>query len=159
MKRALMRSSMRAAQGPWERPIKSSSTWSELEPMDPGHKLSNQLTQSTSPQAKGSSFKPEATSSRILEPGYKRTSLGSGEPATRTNEFFGWDTKKLIWWGDRRTLLTFVNLSSTRNQFPLGAYPNMSGVPNKALFSSLVQRILLLNFLSSRHKSFSNFTG
>jgi len=83
------------------------------------YKLSNQLTQSTSPQAKGSSFKPEATSSRILEPGYKRTSLGSGEPATRTNEFFGWDTKKLIWWGDRRTLLTFVNLSSTRNQFPL----------------------------------------
>ena len=120
-KNALMRSSMRAAQGPWERPIKSSSTWSELEPMDPGHKLSNQLTQSSSPQAKGSSFKPEATSSKILEPGYKRTSLGSGAQATRTNEFFGWDTKKLIWWGDRRILLTNVNFSSTRKKFPLGA--------------------------------------
>ena len=85
------------------------------------YKLSNQPTQSSSPQAKGSSFKPEATSSRILEPGYKRTSLGSGEQATRTNEFFGWDTKKLIWWGDRRTLLTNVNFSSTRKKFPLGA--------------------------------------
>ena len=52
-------------------------------------KLSNQPTQASSPQAKGASFKPEATSSRILEPGYKRTSLGSGDPATRTNEFFG----------------------------------------------------------------------
>ena len=52
-------------------------------------KLSNQPTQSASPQAKGSSFKPEATSSKILEPGYKRTSLGSGAQATRTNEFFG----------------------------------------------------------------------
>ena len=53
------------------------------------YKLSNQPTQAASPQAKGSSFKPEVTSSRILEPGYKRTSSGSGDPATRTNEFFG----------------------------------------------------------------------
>jgi len=52
-------------------------------------KLSNQPTQASSPQAKGSSFKPEVTSSKILEPGYKRTSLGSGVQATRTNEFFG----------------------------------------------------------------------
>ena len=53
------------------------------------YKLSNQPTQASSPQAMGSSFKPEATSSKILEPGYKRTSLGSGAQATRTNEFFG----------------------------------------------------------------------
>jgi len=155
---------MRAAQGPWLRD----------ENIAPGiarhwrprprvitlvYKLSNQPTQSTSPQAKGSSFKPEATSSKILEPGYKRTSLGSGDPATRTNEFFGCFTKKAIWWGEKRILLTFVNLSSTRKKFPKLLYPNISGVPNKALFSSLVQLILLLNLLSSRHKSFSNFTG
>ena len=53
------------------------------------YKLSNQPTHFARPQAKGSSFKPEATSSKILEPGYKRTSLGSGAQATRTNEFFG----------------------------------------------------------------------
>ena len=53
------------------------------------YKLSNQPTHSARPQAKGPSFKPEATSSKILEPGYKRTSLGSGAQATRTNEFFG----------------------------------------------------------------------
>ena len=35
-------------------------------------KLSNQPTQAASPQAKGSSFKPESTSSSIPEPGYKR---------------------------------------------------------------------------------------
>jgi len=51
------------------------------------YKLSNQPTQAASPQAKGSSFKPEATSSRIREPGYKRTSLGSGAQATRINVF------------------------------------------------------------------------
>ena len=93
-KRALMRSSMRAAQGPWLRD----------ENIAPGiarhwrprtrvitlvYKLSNQPTQASRPQAMGSSFMPEVTSSRILEPGYKRTSLGSGEQATRTNEFFG----------------------------------------------------------------------
>ena len=53
------------------------------------YKLSNQPTQAASPQAKGSSFKPEVASSKILEPGYKRTSSGSGAQATRTNEFFG----------------------------------------------------------------------
>ena len=123
------------------------------------YKLSNQPTQASRPQAMGSSFMPEVTSSKILEPGYKRTSLGSGAQATRTNEFFGWDTKKLIWWGDRRILLTNVNFSSTRKKFPEGAYPNRSGVPNKALFSSLVHLILLLYLLSSRHKSFSKRIG
>ena len=38
------------------------------------HKLSSNREQEESPQAKGSSFKPESTSSRIREPGYKRTS-------------------------------------------------------------------------------------
>ena len=123
------------------------------------YRFSNQATEASSPTVKGSSRKPSFTRSSILWPGYKRTSLGSGDPATRTNEFFGWRTKKAIWWGDRRTLLTFVNFNSTRKKFPELLYPNISGVPNKALFSSLVQQILLLNLLSSRHKSFSNFTG
>ena len=123
------------------------------------HKRSSNPTHSASPQAKGSSLSPKSTSSKILEPGYKRTSLGSGDPATRTNEFFGCFTKKAIWWGEKRILLTFVNFSSTRKKFPKLLYPNISGVPNKALFSSLVQLILLLHLLSSRHKSFSNFTG
>jgi len=92
MKRALMRSSMRAAQGPWLRD----------ENIAPGiarhwrprprvitsvYKLSNQPTQESKPQAKGSSLTPESTSSKILEPGYKRTSSGSGEQATRINVF------------------------------------------------------------------------
>ena len=37
-------------------------------------KLSNQPTEGPSPQAKGSSLTPKSTSSKILEPGYKRTS-------------------------------------------------------------------------------------
>ena len=52
-------------------------------------KLSNQETQASSPTVKGSSRKPSFTSSKIPDPGYKRTSSGSGDPATRTNEFFG----------------------------------------------------------------------
>ena len=73
-------------------------------------KPSSKAKQSSSPQAKGSSWRPKSTSSRILEPGYKRTSSGWARPvfrflffvepgsepgsgfwdrATRTNEFFG----------------------------------------------------------------------
>ena len=52
-------------------------------------KLSNQPTEASSPTAKGSSFKPKLSSAKIPDPGYKRTSSGFGEPATRTNEFFG----------------------------------------------------------------------
>jgi len=94
MKRALMRSSMRAAQGPWLRdeniaPGIARHWRPRTRVITSVYKLSNQPTHSARPQAKGSSFKPEATSSKILEPGYKRTSLGSGDPATRTNEFFG----------------------------------------------------------------------
>ena len=126
MKRALMRSSMRAAQGPWLRdeniaPGIARHWRPRTRVITSVYKLSNQPTQSASPQAKGSSFKPEATSSKILEPGYKRTSLGSGAQATRTNEFLGCFTKKLIWWGDRRILCTNVYFNSTRKKFPLGA--------------------------------------
>ena len=44
-------------------------------------------SQDFKPQAKGSSFKPESTSSRIREPGYKRTSWSRAQ-ATRINVFF-----------------------------------------------------------------------
>ena len=37
------------------------------------YKPSSKEMQEPRPQAKGSSFKPESTSSRIREPGYKRT--------------------------------------------------------------------------------------
>ncbi len=50
-------------------------------------KLSNQPTQVSSPQAKGSSLVPKRTSSSIPEPGYKRTFPLSGEQATRIKVF------------------------------------------------------------------------
>jgi hypothetical protein len=55
--------------------------------MGASYKLSSFETQASKPQAKGSSFKPESTSARIPEPGYKRTFPLSGEQATRINVF------------------------------------------------------------------------
>ena len=46
------------------------------------YKLSSFKLQASKPSAKGSSFKPESTSSRIRAPGYKRTSLPRAQ-ATR----------------------------------------------------------------------------
>ena len=54
---------------------------------DNGYKSSSKLTQEARPQAKGSSFKPKSTSSRIREPGYKRTSWSRAQ-ATRIKVFF-----------------------------------------------------------------------
>ena len=55
--------------------------------MGASYKLSSFETQASKPQAKGSSFKPESTSSSIPEPGYKRTFPLSGVQATRINVF------------------------------------------------------------------------
>ena len=70
-KNALMRSSMRAAQGPWERPIKSSSTWSELEPMDPGHYFSLQAFEPTHTinQSTSQGLKLQARGHKLEDPG------------------------------------------------------------------------------------------
>jgi len=51
-------------------------------PSAQAYKLSSFLIQEARPQAKGSSLVPNLTSSRILEPGYKRTSLSRAQ-ATR----------------------------------------------------------------------------
>jgi hypothetical protein len=52
-----------------------------------GYKRSSSRQQAFKPSLKGTSFKPESTSSRIRAPGYKRTSSGSGSQATRINVF------------------------------------------------------------------------
>ena len=52
------------------------------------YKPSSSREQEESPQAKGSSFKPESTSSKIFFPGYKRTSPWFRVQATRTKVFF-----------------------------------------------------------------------
>ena len=52
------------------------------------YKPSSTRAQGPSPQAKGSSFKPKSTSSKIFFPGYKRTSPWFRVQATRTKVFF-----------------------------------------------------------------------
>ena len=69
--------------------------------------------QASQPALKGSSFKPEVTSSRIFEPGYKRTSPRFGVQATRINVFLGCFTWKLIWWGEKRILSPNVTFNSS----------------------------------------------
>jgi hypothetical protein len=62
---------------------------------------------------------------------------------------------KDIWCGEQRTKLGFfrvVDFNSTVKKLPEEEYPNRSGVPNKAQFSSLVHEIdgvAFFNFFQS----------
>jgi len=130
-------------------------------PSPQAYKPSSKETQDFKPQAKGSSFKPESTSSRIREPGYKRTSWSRAQ-ATRIKVFFLCLIWKDIWWGENLTKLDFfrlVTFNSTVKKFPLGAYPKRSGVPNKAQFSSLVHEIPLDSCFNFLHNSRSVIGG
>ena len=121
------------------------------------YKLSSWRRQASHPRAKGSSFKPESTSSRIFEPGYKRTSPRSGVQATRIKVFFLCLTWKATWWGEKVILLPNVTFSSSVKKFPLTAYPNKSGVPCKLRFSSLFHDIFVIFLLSSLYNLASGF--
>jgi len=86
------------------------------------YKPSSSRTQEARPQAKGSSLL-KFPSSRIREPGYKRTSWSRAQ-ATRTKVFFLCLMWKDIWCGENRTklrFLTVVTFNSTVKKCPLGA--------------------------------------
>ena len=85
------------------------------------YKLSSFERTSSQPAHKGSSFKPECTSSRIRAPGYKRQVPSSGAQATRIKVFSVCFTWKLIWWGEKRILLPDVTFNSRVKKDPLGA--------------------------------------
>ena len=85
------------------------------------YKRSSSRRQADQPRAKGSSCKPEFTSSRIRAPGYKRTSPRSRVQATRIKVFSVCFTWKLIWWGEKRILLPDVTFNSRVKKDPLGA--------------------------------------
>ena len=130
-------------------------------PSPQAYKPSSNRTQESRPQAKGSSETPESTSSKILWPGYKRTSWSRAQ-ATRIKVFLLCLIWKDIWWGENLTKLDFfrlVTFNSTVKKFPLGAYPKRSGVPNKAQFSSLVHVILLDSFFNFFQSSRSVIGG
>ena len=78
---------------------------------------SNIKRQASSPKQQASSLKPQASSSMILEP---RKSFTVPEPrcSSMINVLLGCLTWKLIWWGEKRTLLPFVTLSSTVKKWP-----------------------------------------
>ena len=84
-----------------------------------GYKPSSNRTQEARPQAKGSSFR-KSPSSRIREPGYKRTSWSRAQ-ATRTKVFFLCLMWKDIWCGENRTNWAFlgeVDFNSTVKKVP-----------------------------------------
>ena len=90
-----------------------------------GYKPSSTVTQGPKPQAKGGPARliPKSTSSRIREPGYKRTSWSRAQ-ATRTKVFFLCLMWKDIWCGENRTKLGFlggVTFNSRVKKLPLGA--------------------------------------
>ena len=121
------------------------------------YKLSSWRRQASQPVHKGSSFKPEVTSSRIFEPGYKRTSPRAGVQATRIKVFFGCFTWKDIWCGERRILLPNVTFNSIVIKVPEGVAASISGVPDKLRFSSLLYDIDGIFFLRSRYNFTSGF--
>ena len=86
----------------------------------PAYKPSSNREQEARPQAKGSSFR-KSPSSRIREPGYKRTSWSRAQ-ATRTKVFFLCLMWNDIWCGENRTKLGFfgeVAFNSTVKKVPL----------------------------------------
>jgi len=83
------------------------------------YKRSSTEAQASKPSAKGSSFKPESTSSKILEPGYKRQVPSLGEQATSTKVQAGCFMWNETWCGDRDTEYPFVTLSSKVKNVPL----------------------------------------
>ena len=60
---------------------------------------------------------------------------------------FTWNA---IWWGENFKRLLLVTFNSTVKKWPFLLYPNRSGVPNKLVFSILVQEIFGVDFLISR---------
>ncbi len=65
------------------------------------------------------------------------------------NVLFGCLTWKAIWCGENVTRLLLVTFSSTVKKWLFILYTNKSGVPNKLVFSILVQLICGVFFLIS----------
>ena len=107
---------------------------------------SNSKPQASSDKQQASSDKPQASSSKIWDP---RKSFTAPEPRcwTMMKVLCGCLTWKLIWCGERRTLLPFVTLSSTVKKWPEVLQANRSGVPSRLLFSSLIHEICGIDFL------------
>ena len=108
--------------------------------------LEKNKPQASSDKQQASSSKPQASSSKIWEP---RKSFTVPEPRcwTMINVLVGCFTWKLIWCGERRTLLPFVTLSSTVKKWPEVLQANRSGVPSRLWFSSLIHEICGIDFL------------
>ena len=79
-------------------------------------------TEATSPKQQASSFKPEATSSLILEPRYMDIGEVLGDKGPRVfimiKVFLGCATWKAIWCGEKRTLFPFVTFNSKVKKCP-----------------------------------------
>ena len=117
---------------------------------------SSNKPQASSPKQQASSSKPQASSSKILWP---RKSFTVPEPrcSTKMNELLGCFTWKLIWCGEKRTLLLRVTFSSTVKNCWCLLYPSRSGRPGTAKFSIRFQHIVGVFFFKSSHNFLSGF--
>jgi hypothetical protein len=102
--------------------------------------------QASSPKQQASSFKPQASSSMILEP-RKSFTVPGPRAWTMINVLCGCFTWKLIWCGENRILFPLQTFNSTVKKCPELLQPNRSGVPSKLLFSSLIHEICGIDFL------------
>jgi len=103
-------------------------------------------------------LKQQATSSLILEP---RKSFKHPEPrcSTMINVLCGCFTWKAIWWGLNLILFPWHTFNSTVKKWPELLQPNKSGVPCRLVFSSLIQDICRIYFLTFAYNFLSGFKG
>ena len=116
----------------------------------------------SSPKQNGSRSRPDDSSAKIPEPGYRRKRFPVHGPRawTKINVFSGCVTWKLIWCGENLTFLPFVTFNSTVKKCLLALYPNRSGIPTTLMFSILFQIILgvlAFNFLYNFCSGPTNF--
>ena len=121
------------------------------------------VKQASSPKLQASSFKPEATSSVILEPRYMDIGevLGGKGPRafTMINVFLGCVLWNEIWCGENLTLLPLATFNSTVKKCPEVLYPNRSGQPSMLRFSIRIHWMEHVFFLRSCHNFRSGLTA
>ena len=148
-----MRSSMRAAQGPWLRDEiiapgiarhwrprpRVTNSLSNLKLQAPS--LLRYKRQASSPELQASSSKPQASSSMILEPRniWKRLEHLGPRASAMIKVLCGCLIWNANWCGLNLSLLPFVTFNSIVKKWPLLLLANTSGVPRLLRFSSLVR--------------------
>ena len=117
--------------------------------------------QASSPKHSGLSVKPQASSSKICDPGYMWISLEDLGPmaSAMIKVLCGCLTWKLNWCGENLILFPLQTFNSIVKKWPWLLLASISGVPSKLLFSNLISEISVKFFLTFAYNFCSGFKG